>query len=182
MSGGMTTVRVSLVARRNLHSCSGKGPFPGLQPLHLDTGRPRRDRPQLRPSASPNSCNEIFSPLTFSASAVTSASEAGVRPAKCASSFASSCVPGREAEFLEIVGRQHGCLAHGGRVDLHKIARIVLNEFRSGQLGAITLETPARAEAEQIVVQRAIDEKAALEAASKKQRKAAFQARGKPGR
>jgi ribosome biogenesis GTPase A len=96
--------------------------------------------------------------------------------------FRFETLPATELELLETVGRQRGCLGAGGRVDLHKIASIVLNEFRSGMLGRISLETPAMAEAEQIVVQRALDEKAAREAESKKQRKAAFQARNKPGR
>jgi ribosome biogenesis GTPase A len=103
-------------------------------------------------------------------------------PALMRQRFKFETLPATELELLETVGRQRGCLTHGGRVDLHKIASVVLNEFRSGMLGAISLETPAMAEAEQIVVQRILDEKAAIEAESKKARKAAFQARNKPGR
>lgn len=103
-------------------------------------------------------------------------------PALMRQRFKFETLPATELEFLESVGRQRGCLSHGGRVDLHKIASVVLNEFRSGLLGAISLETPAMATAEQIVVQRALEEKAAREAQSQKSRKAAFQARNKPGR
>ncbi|MCC2636285.1 MAG: ribosomal biosis GTPase [Moraxellaceae bacterium] len=92
-------------------------------------------------------------------------------------------LPELEVEFLEIVGRQRGCLTNGGRVDLNKICTVVLNEFRTATIGRITLESPEEAVAEQIIVQRALDEKAAIEAEKKKQRKQAFKARtGKPGR
>ncbi len=90
-------------------------------------------------------------------------------------------LPEHEMELLEIVGRQRGCLAGGGRVDFHKISSILLNEFRTAMLGRISLETPDVAIAEQIVVQRILDEKEAEKAASQKQRKAAFRARQKPG-
>lgn len=93
--------------------------------------------------------------------------------------FKLPALPATEIELLETVGRQRGCLAGGGRVDLHKISSIILNEFRTATLGRISLETPEMAVAEQIVVQRLIDEKEALKDASKKQRKAAFKARQK---
>jgi ribosome biogenesis GTPase A len=48
----------------------------------------------------------------------------------------------REEELLEGVGRQRGALQAGKRVNLQKAAEIVLNDFRSGVLGRISLETP----------------------------------------
>lgn len=45
-------------------------------------------------------------------------------------------------ELLEAIGRQRGALLGKGRVNLQKAAEIVMNEFRSGSLGRITLETP----------------------------------------
>jgi ribosome biogenesis GTPase A len=45
-------------------------------------------------------------------------------------------------ELLEAIGRQRGALMGKGRVNLQKASEIVINEFRSGALGRITLETP----------------------------------------
>lgn len=95
--------------------------------------------------------------------------------------FKFETLPATEMDLLEAVGRQRGCLASGGRVDLHKISSIILNEYRSAILGRISLETPDMAVAEQIIVQRLIDEREAQKAAQQKQRKAAFRARQKPG-
>ncbi|VWX62153.1 Ribosome biogenesis GTPase A [Burkholderiales bacterium 8X] len=43
---------------------------------------------------------------------------------------------------LEAIGRRRGALLGKGRVNLQKAAEIVMNEFRSGGLGRVTLETP----------------------------------------
>lgn len=43
-------------------------------------------------------------------------------------------------EVYEEIGRKRGCLVRGGEVDYTKIANIVLDEFRSGKIGNITLE------------------------------------------
>lgn len=45
-------------------------------------------------------------------------------------------------ELLEITARKRGCLLPGGEVDFTRISSIVLDEFRSGRIGAITLESP----------------------------------------
>ena len=83
-------------------------------------------------------------------------------------------LPSHEVEFLEIIGKQRGCLGSGGYVDFHKIATILLLEFRSAILGRISLETPKVAIAEQQEVERILAEKAAqkeLEGQQKKRRK-----------
>ena len=41
---------------------------------------------------------------------------------------------------LEEVGRQRGCLLQGGDVDFNQAAALVLKDFRTGKLGAITLD------------------------------------------
>ncbi len=51
---------------------------------------------------------------------------------------------GAEALLLEI-GRRRGGLRAGGSVDLHKAADVLIHDFRSGALGRISLEAPARA-------------------------------------
>ena len=48
-----------------------------------------------------------------------------------------------DEEVLEAIGRKRGALLGKGRVNLQKSAEIVMNEFRSGNIGRITLETPA---------------------------------------
>ena len=44
--------------------------------------------------------------------------------------------------LLELIARQRGLVQSGGRLNLQKAAEAVLNDFRSGALGRITLETP----------------------------------------
>lgn len=44
--------------------------------------------------------------------------------------------------LLEQAGRKRGFLISGGEVDTERMARILLDEFRGGVLGRITLETP----------------------------------------
>jgi len=43
-------------------------------------------------------------------------------------------------ELLEMVARKRGFLISGGEVDIHRMAVILLDEFRGGKLGRITLE------------------------------------------
>ncbi|MDM0022546.1 ribosome biogenesis GTPase YlqF [Variovorax saccharolyticus] len=47
-----------------------------------------------------------------------------------------------DEQVLEAIGRKRGALLGKGRVNLQKTAEIVMNEFRSGNIGRITLETP----------------------------------------
>ena len=44
-------------------------------------------------------------------------------------------------ELLEHCGRKRGCLVKGGEVDLSRAATIVLDEFRGGKMGRISLDT-----------------------------------------
>jgi ribosome biogenesis GTPase A len=50
--------------------------------------------------------------------------------------------PGAHA-LLEAIGKRRGFLGSGGSIDTHKAAEILVNEFRSGKLGRISLEHPA---------------------------------------
>ena len=45
-------------------------------------------------------------------------------------------------ELLELAGRKRGYLVSGGEVNLERMARVLLDEFRSGKLGKFTLEMP----------------------------------------
>jgi ribosome biogenesis GTPase A len=61
-------------------------------------------------------------------------------------------VPSTEIEFIELMGARRGCLSSGGRVDLEKASAILVNEFRAGMLGLITLETPVMIKGEEVIV------------------------------
>jgi len=45
-------------------------------------------------------------------------------------------------EILEEAGRRRGCLISKGEIDYERISMIVLDEFRGGKIGKITLERP----------------------------------------
>lgn len=45
-------------------------------------------------------------------------------------------------ELLEQAGRKRGYLVSGGEVNLERMARVLLDEFRGGKLGKFTLEMP----------------------------------------
>lgn len=45
-------------------------------------------------------------------------------------------------EIMESIGKKRGCLIKGGDFDYEKISNILLDEFRKGVLGRITLEGP----------------------------------------
>ena len=45
-------------------------------------------------------------------------------------------------ELLEQAGRKRGFLVSGGEVDLERMSKTLLDEFRGGKLGRITLESP----------------------------------------
>lgn len=51
-------------------------------------------------------------------------------------------LPKEGYSLLELVGRKRGMLVSGGEVDTERASIIVLDEFRSGKIGRITLEVP----------------------------------------
>lgn len=50
---------------------------------------------------------------------------------------------------LEQAAKSRGCLLKGGALDLSKAARLLLDDFRDGRLGRVTLEKPPKKEMEQ---------------------------------
>lgn len=44
--------------------------------------------------------------------------------------------------MLQEAGKNRGCIVSGGEIDYNRIAAIVLDEFRGGKIGRITLEKP----------------------------------------
>ncbi len=85
-------------------------------------------------------------------------------------------LPATEIELLERIARQRGCLVSGGHVDLEKVSRLFISEFRAGELGGVCMETPAglAAELEQVEVIRA------QKAAAKEARKDRFRNKQQP--
>lgn len=51
-------------------------------------------------------------------------------------------LPDSELEVLELIAARRGCLGAGGRADLNKVSQLFVNDFRTGNLGRISLETP----------------------------------------
>lgn len=43
-------------------------------------------------------------------------------------------------ELMNLIGRKRGAVISGGEIDLERVASIILDDFRSGKLGRITLE------------------------------------------
>lgn len=43
-------------------------------------------------------------------------------------------------ELMQIIARKRGAIVSGGRIDDEKVSRIILDDFRTGRLGRITLE------------------------------------------
>ena len=45
-------------------------------------------------------------------------------------------------ELMKLIARKRGALLSGGKTDDEKVSRIILDDFRSGKIGKITLEMP----------------------------------------
>ena len=43
-------------------------------------------------------------------------------------------------EVMELIGKKRGALISGGEINYERVATIILDDFRSGKLGKITLE------------------------------------------
>ncbi|PPD38798.1 MAG: ribosome biogenesis GTPase YlqF [Methylobacter sp.] len=80
-------------------------------------------------------------------------------------------LPGREAELLELIGKQRGCLRAGGMVDNDRVAKIIISEFRAGTLGRMTMETPEMMVEELAELEIIRAEKAAKKLLKKQKRK-----------
>ncbi len=49
---------------------------------------------------------------------------------------------GEDYLILEKISKARGCLRSGGQIDLDKASRLIVDDFRSGRLGRISLEVP----------------------------------------
>lgn len=43
-------------------------------------------------------------------------------------------------EIMNIIGRKRGAIIKGGQIDLEKVSKIILDDFKNGRLGKITIE------------------------------------------
>lgn len=78
-------------------------------------------------------------------------------------------LPDTELEFLEAAAKRRGAIMRGGRVNLHKICEVLINELQSGKLGRISLETPDMVAREKVEIAAAAQKKAE-DKAKRKQR------------
>jgi ribosome biogenesis GTPase A len=91
-------------------------------------------------------------------------------PLRLVEHYQLNSIPTSEIDFLEIMGARRGCLRSGGRVDLEKASTILLNEFRAGKLGPITLEMPYMIDIEEKIVAKELKEKTEREALRKEKK------------
>ena len=74
-------------------------------------------------------------------------------------------LPETAIEVFDEIGVRRGCMRKGGIADVHKVSEILINEFRNGTLGRLTLETPDMIDSEQSLLKeeraRKIEEKEA---------------------
>ena len=43
-------------------------------------------------------------------------------------------------EIMNMIGRKRGAIIKGGNIDLTKVSKIILDDFKNGKLGKITIE------------------------------------------
>jgi ribosome biogenesis GTPase A len=68
---------------------------------------------------------------------------AATYPVNLRERFKLSATEGKNGEqLLREAGKNRGCIISGGEIDLTRIAAIVLDEFRGGKIGKISLEKP----------------------------------------
>jgi ribosome biogenesis GTPase A len=73
--------------------------------------------------------------------------------------------------LLETIGRKRGAKGGGGHVNFHKASEILIHDYRAGDLGKITLETPAMMAEEEIIVAKIRAENEEKEQAKKEKEK-----------
>lgn len=46
-------------------------------------------------------------------------------------------------EIISFIGKKRGCILTGGEIDVNRVSYIIMDDFRSGKMGRISLESPA---------------------------------------
>jgi len=81
-------------------------------------------------------------------------------------------MPAQPIDVMDAIARNRSCMRKGGIADLYKVSEIILNEYRSGTLGRMTLETIELAEqAKQIIAEKEAEREARKEAGEDKKKK-----------
>jgi ribosome biogenesis GTPase A len=100
-------------------------------------------------------------------------------PQRMQDRFSLDELPEDGVPFLETIGLKRGCIGKGGHVDFDRIATLLINEFRSGRLGPMTLETPSVTEIEHVAVMEYRRKKEEEKEANRLARKLAYKAKKK---
>ncbi len=98
-------------------------------------------------------------------------------PVQLKERFQLQTLPHTDLELLEEIGRKRGCLRSGGMVDLDKVSRIFIMEYRDNTMGPLSLETPEMIAKEMIEVEekrRLKEEKKKAREEAKKERRARY--------
>ena len=69
-------------------------------------------------------------------------------------------VPDEDIDVLDAVAVKRACVRKGGSVDLQKVSSLLINEYRAGLLGPLTLETPSMVAQEEAAAEHAAEQKA----------------------
>lgn len=93
-------------------------------------------------------------------------------PERIKARYQLSELPETEIELLDLIARQRGFMRKGGLADLHKASEILVNEFRSGMLGRISLETPEMVSVEIVEAEAEAEQKAREKAEREEERQA----------
>jgi ribosome biogenesis GTPase A len=96
--------------------------------------------------------------------------------------FKIDVLPDGKDAFLRMAAVKRGAVASGGKVNIHKICELLIKELRSGQLGRISLETPAMIVQEQIEMEQHVLQQAAAKAERKQRFKEGSHTLDKQGR
>lgn len=80
-------------------------------------------------------------------------------------------IPVDGLELMDAIAAKRRFFSRGGIPDLHKVSEVLLNEFRSGTLGRISLETPEMVERETVEAEKLEAEKAARKEETKEKRR-----------
>ncbi len=84
--------------------------------------------------------DEVLEPIPLSYSLIDEL-KAG-SPGSLASRFKLASEQADASEVLSAIAKARGCIVRGGELDLERAATLLLDEFRTGKLGRITLEWP----------------------------------------
>ena len=83
-------------------------------------------------------------------------------------------MPQQPIDVMDAIAQKRSCVRKGGIADLYKVSEIILNEYRSGTMGRITLETVELAEQAKVIIAEKEAERAAqkeLDDGKKKKRR-----------